>query len=149
MSGLIDEAKGVFDSMNGATSISVVDAANQYFKNGKSGLDLSVTTLSIVSNAITIDCAKTYFKLPASNFTSNVNTINFINVSPSGVVCEICIDMQQDATGGHAFVLPSSFKAVGSSDTSIQTVSNAKSRLIASTMDGGVTWEYVLGAVAT
>lgn len=148
MSGLIEEAKEVFDNMNGATSLSVVDAANEYYKNGRSGMNLNVTTLSIVSNVLTIDCSKTYFKLPASNFTTDVITLNFTNVSPSGVVCEFSLDMQQDAVGSHAFVLPASFKAVGSSDTAIQTAANAKTRLIASTIDGGVTWEYVMGAVA-
>lgn len=147
MSGLIDETKQVFDLMNGTTSTSVIDAAKQFFDNGGS-INPNVNTLSIASGVLTIDCSKTYHKLPASNFTSNVTSVALTNVATTGKVTEFSLDMQQDATGGRTFALPSSFKSVGSSDTAIQSAANAKTRLIATTLDGGTTWEYVMGAVA-
>jgi hypothetical protein len=44
--------------------------------------------------------------------------------------------------------LPASFKAVGNSDTAVQSAANAKTRLIISTTDGGTTWAYSMAKVA-
>lgn len=106
----------------------------------------AVTALAIASGVVNVDCSKgDYFTL---SLTANVTSITFTNVPASGKGCTLCIALAQDATGSRTVALPSSFKAIGSSDTAVQSAANAKTRLILSTTDGGATWPYSMAKVA-
>lgn len=106
----------------------------------------AVTTLAIASGVVNVDCSLgDYFTLA---LTANVTSLTFSNVPASGTGRTLCIDVTQDATGARTFALPSSFKAIGNSDTAIQSAANVKTRIIPSTTDGGTTWPYSMGKVA-
>jgi hypothetical protein len=106
----------------------------------------TVTALSIASGVVAVDCSLgDYFTL---SLTANVTSITFSNVPASGIGCTLCIDIKQDATGSRTVTLPSSFKAIGSSDTAVQSAANAKTRVVVSTLDGGTTWPYSMAKVA-
>lgn len=105
-----------------------------------------VTVLSIAAGVVTVDCSLgDYFTL---TLTANVTGITFSNLPASGVGRALCIDFTQDATGGRTVALPASFKAIGNSDTAVQSAANAKTRMILSTIDGGTTWPYSMAKVA-
>jgi len=105
-----------------------------------------VTALTIASGVVSVDCSLgDYFTLA---MTANVTSLTFSNVPAAGTGRTLCIDVAQDATGGRTLALPASFKAIGNSDTAIQSAANAKTRIIASTTDGGATWVYAMSKVA-
>lgn len=105
-----------------------------------------VTALAISAGVVNIDCALgDYFTL---FLTANVTGITFSNLPASGSGRALCVAITQDATGGRTVTLPVTFKAIGNSDTAVQSAANAKTRLIISTLDGGTTWPYSMGSVA-
>jgi hypothetical protein len=105
----------------------------------------AVTALTIASGVVNVDCSLgDYFTLMLS---ANVTSVTFSNVPAAGIGRTLCIDVTEDATGGWTLALPASFKAIGNSDTAIQTAANAKTRIIPSTTDGGTTWPYAMGKV--
>ena len=116
--------------------------------NGKSGaVELrSVSALSIASGVVNIDAS--LGDLFTLDLTANVTSITFSNLPGSGLGQTIGIRMKQDATGGRTVALPSSFKAISGSDTSVQAVANAYTILIATTFDNGTRWEYSMKAGA-
>lgn len=105
-----------------------------------------VVALAIASGVVNVDCALgDYFTL---SLTANITSITFTNAPASGTGRALCIDLVQDATGGRTVALPSSFKAIGNSDTAVQSAASAKTRLIISTINGGTTWPYSMAKVA-
>lgn len=105
-----------------------------------------VTALAIASGVVSVDCSLgDYFTCA---LTANVTSITFSNLPASGIGRTLCIDITQDATGSRTVALPASFKAIGNSDTAVQSAANAKTRLIISTTDVGATWAYSMAAVA-
>lgn len=105
-----------------------------------------VTALAIASGVVSVDCAKgDYF---TCGLTANVTSLTFSNLPASGVGRTLCIDFTQDATGSRTVSLPASFKAIGNTDTAVQSAANAKTRLIVSTIDGGTIWPYSMAKVA-
>lgn len=105
-----------------------------------------VTALAIASGVANVDCSKGDYFTCALN--ANVTSITFSNVPAAGVGRTLCIDFTEDATGGWTVALPASFKAIGNSDTAVQSAANAKTRLIVSTTDGGTIWPYSMAKVA-
>lgn len=105
-----------------------------------------VTALSISSGVVNIDLSLgDYFTLALS---ANVTSITFTNQAGSGRARTISIRLRQDATGSRTVALPSSFKAVAGSDTSVQASANAYTLLIATSFDQGARWEYAMRGVA-
>jgi hypothetical protein len=105
-----------------------------------------VIALAIAAGVVNVDCSLgDYFTLA---LTANVTGITFSNLPASGIGRTLCIDFAQDATGGRTVALPASFKVIGNSDTAVQSVANAKTRLILSTTNGGTTWPYSMAKVA-
>lgn len=105
-----------------------------------------VTALAIAAGVVNIDCSLgDYFTLA---LTANVTSITFSNLPASGIGRTLCVAIAQDATGSRTVALPASFKAIGNSDTAVQSAANAKTRLIMSTLDGGTTWPYAMAKVA-
>lgn len=116
--------------------------------NGKlSSSILSVNTLTISTGVVNIDCSLgDYFTL---SLTANVTSITFSNLPATGKAQSIMIRMQQDATGGRTVALPSSFKAISGSDTTVQSPANAYTILAITSFDQGTRWEYSMKAGAT
>lgn len=110
--------------------------------------NLSQTIVHLINSAGTVNIDWSlgdYFTL---TLAANVTSVTSSNLPASGVGRTICIDLVQDATGGRTFALPSSWKAIGNSDTAIQSAASAKTRIILSTVDGGTTKPYSMGKVA-
>lgn len=106
----------------------------------------TVTALSIASGVVNINCALgDYFTL---SLTANVTSITFSNLPGSGFGASLAIRIVQDATGGRTLALPSSFKAITGSDTSVQSAANAYTILHIETFDNGTRWEYSMKAGA-
>lgn len=105
----------------------------------------AVTALTNAAGTVTADLSLgDYFTLAIA---ANVTTLAFSNAPASGTGRTIDITITQDATGGRTFALPASFKAIGGSDTAIQSAANAVTKIIATTTDGGTTWAYSMGKV--
>jgi hypothetical protein len=105
-----------------------------------------VTALTNSSGTVTADLDDgDYFTL---TLAANVTTLTLDNVPASGTGRTIDITLTQDSTGSRTFTLPSSFKAIGNSDTAIQSAASAVTKIIATTTDGGTTWAYSMGKVA-
>lgn len=106
----------------------------------------TVTTLSIASGVVDIDCSLgDYFTLA---ITANVTSITFSNLPGSGKGASLAIRLQQDATGSRTVALPASFKAITGSDTAVQSAANARTVLMITTFDNGTRWEYSMKAGA-
>lgn len=106
----------------------------------------TVTALTNSAGTVNIDWSLgDYFTL---TLAANVTSVTSSNLPASGVGRTICIDIAQNSTGGFTFALPSSWKAIGNSDTAIQSAASAKTRIILSTTDGGTTKPYSMGKVA-
>lgn len=106
----------------------------------------TVTELSIASGVVNINCALgDYFTL---SLTANVTSVTFSNLPGSGFGASLAIRIAQDATGGRTVALPSSFKAITGSDTSVQSAANAYTILHIETFDNGTRWEYSMKAGA-
>lgn len=101
-----------------------------------------VNALSISSNTVTIDLSLgDYFTL---TLTANVTTITIINAPASGKAMTFMVRFLQDGTGSRTVAWPSAFKALGGSDTAVQSAANAYTILSATTFDQGTRWEYAL-----
>ena len=104
-----------------------------------------ITALTNSSGTVNGDLSKgDYFTL---TLAANVTSLTFSNLPPAGVARTIDITITQDATGGRTFALPSSFHAIGASDTAVQAAANAKTKIIATTLDAGTTWAYSMAKV--
>ncbi len=114
---------------------------------GGGGTDRStVTALSISSGVVNIDCSLgDYFTL---SLTANVTTITFSNLPAAGKGASIAVQIRQDGTGSRTVSLPSSSKATGGSDTSVQPAANAYTLLTLTTFDQGTRWAYAMQEVA-
>lgn len=112
---------------------------------GGSGSDrTSVNALSISSGVVNIDCSLgDFFTL---SLTANVTSITFSNLPVSGKAAALAIRLRQDGTGGRTVALPSSFKAISGSDTSVQSSANSYTVLHLETFDQGTRWEYSMRA---
>jgi len=143
-----------------ATSLGVTDqggivqaGALKYFKLStllawlaSRAVGSGANALSIASGVVAIDCSLgDYFTL---SLTANVTSITFSNLPASGVGRTIMIRLRQDATGGRTVALPSSFKAITGTDTSVQSAANAYTILAITTFDQGTRWEYSMKAGA-
>lgn len=106
----------------------------------------AVTVLSIVSGVVDVDVsAGDYFTL---SLTANVTSLTFSNLPASGHGVTLMFRIRQDATGSRSFALPSSFKAITGSDTSVQSAANAYTILAITSFDQGTRWEYSMKAGA-
>lgn len=54
------------------------------------------------------------------------------------------LQITQGATGSRTLALPSSFHALGGSDTAIASAANAVTVLSAKSFDNGTTWRYAM-----
>jgi hypothetical protein len=105
-----------------------------------------LNALSISSGTVNIDCAAgDYFTLA---LTANVTSLTFSNLPASGFAKSIAVRLRQDGTGGRTVALPSSFKALGGSDTAVASGANAYTMLTATTFDQGTRWEYAMQEIA-
>lgn len=101
-----------------------------------------VNSLSSSSGVVNINCAiGDYFTF---TLTENISSITFSNLPASGKAQTIFIRIRQDGSGGWTVNLPSSFKASGGSDTSVQPGVNAYTLLAITTFDQGTRWEYTM-----
>lgn len=106
----------------------------------------TVTALAIASGVVNINCALgDYFTL---SLTANVTSITFSNLPGAGLGASLAIRIIQDATGGRTVSLPSSFKAITGSDTSVQSAANSYTIVHIETFDNGTSWEYSMKAGA-
>lgn len=130
-----------------AGSLYAYDGAWAAVSGGGGGSDRrNVTPLSISSGVVNINCALgDYFTL---SLTANVTSITFSNLPGSGFGASLAIRIAQDATGGRTVALPSSFKAITGSDTSVQSAANSYTILHIETFDNGTRWEYSMKAGA-
>ena len=129
---------------NGGTGAST--AATALTNLGAAKDRSTVTALTNSSGVVNVDWSLgDYFTL---TLAANVTSVTSSNLPASGFGRTICIDVVQDATGSRTFAVPSSWKAIGSSDTAIQSAANAKTRIILSTVDGGTTKPYSMAKVA-
>lgn len=113
--------------------------------SGSLGSD--VTALAISSGVVNIDLSLgDYFTL---NHNANVASLTFSNTPSSPAGRTIAIRSKQDGTGGRTFALPSSFKPVTGSDTTVQSAANAYTLIIATSFDQGTRWEYSMKAIAS
>lgn len=104
----------------------------------------TVSALTNTAGVVNIDLAGGANKTFTITLTANVTSITFSNLPASGYVGEIEVEIKQDSTGGRTLALPSSFKALGGSDTSIASAANAVTVISAKTFDQGTTWRYAM-----
>lgn len=101
-----------------------------------------VNVLTNSGGTVTVDCSL------GKDFTltlaANVTGWNIVNLPGAGYATEIEVVIAQDATGSRTVTLPSSFKALGGSDTTVASAANAVTVLSAKTVDNGTTWSYAM-----
>lgn len=103
----------------------------------------SVSSVSISGGTATINCTSGTSK----NFTLTMNsnaTLAVTGLSGAGRITEFEIQISQDSTGNRTLAIPSSFKALGGSDTSISLAANSVTVLSAKTFDNGISWRYAM-----
>jgi hypothetical protein len=126
--------------------IYVVDSTGTIAYKTNASLGSTVSALTNSAGVVNVDLSKgDYFTL---TLAANVTSLTFSNLPSAGSARTIDITLTQDATGGRTFALPASFHAIGASDTAIKTTASKKTKIIATTLDGGATWAYSMGAVA-
>lgn len=126
--------------------IYAVDSSGSVAYKSNAALGSEVTALTNTAGVVNVDLSKgDYFTLAMA---ANVSSLTFSNLPPAGIARTIDITPTQNATGGWTFALPANFHAIGASDTAIKTAANKSTKIIASTTDGGTTWQYSMGAVA-
>lgn len=135
------------NSTSGLTATEAQSAIDELAASvGPSSDRSSVTALSISSGVVNIDYSLgDYFTL---SLTSNVTSITFSNLPGSGKGASLALLIKQDATGGRTVALPSSFKQITGSDSSVQSSANAYTRLHITTNDNGTRWGYSMKAEA-
>lgn len=102
----------------------------------------SANTTAPVANVVTIDLSLGGNWIV--NLTANVTSIVITGLPGAGKTVELDIDFVQDVTGGRTVVLPASFKALGGSDTAVNSTANAVTVLVAKTKNNGTTWRYAM-----
>lgn len=113
---------------------------------GGGGSRNNVNALTISSGVVNIDCSLgDFFTL---SLTANVTSITFSNLPAAGKAAALAVRIQQDGAGGRTVALPSSFKEITGSDTSVQSGANAYTILHIETFDQGTRWEYSMKAGA-
>lgn len=142
-----DPSGGIPDAPSDGTGYVRKDGAWAAESGGGGGTDRStVTALSISSGVVNIDCSLgDFFTL---SLTANVTSITFSNLPAAGKGASIAVQIRQDGTGSRTVSLPSSFKATGGSDTSVQSAANAYTLLTLTTFDQGTRWAYAMQEVA-
>lgn len=102
----------------------------------------AVVAASSSSGVLTLDCSA------AQNFTvtltENITSIVLTNLAGAGFATEIEVEFKQNGTGGFTVALPAAFKALGGSDTAVDSAANAVTVLSAKTFDNGTTWRYAM-----
>lgn len=102
-----------------------------------------VVNLTSSSGVLAINLALAdYF---TCTLTENITSITYSNVPPAG---SFSIRFKQGSSGGYTLTHPSSHKAIGGSDTTLQTASGAFTMVVLTTFDGGTRWEYSMKACA-
>lgn len=104
-----------------------------------------ITALAIATGTINIDCELgDYFTLALN---ANVGTMTFSNLPPAGMGRTLSITITQ-GSGGNTLALPSSFKFISGSDTTVQDAGAAVTKLFIETIDGGATWSCMMKGFA-
>lgn len=117
------------------------------FQSGDTILGSPITTLTNSSGTVNIDLSLgDYFTL--LGMAANVSSLTFTNLPAAGTARTIDITVSQNSTGGFTLALPSSFKAIGNSDLAIQLGASVRTKIVATTLDGGTTWAYSMAKVA-
>ena len=115
-----------------------VDATTQLAAELASGDIVSPGALGNVATPVTSSGGTLYTTASQSNFftlTITENITAFISGVPVGNnVFTFALLITQDATGGHTFTLPPVWKALGNSDTAIQTAPGAKTLIVFTTI---------------
>ena len=125
----------------------LVDSTGTIAYKSNAALGSEVSTLTNSAGTVNVDLSKgDYFTLAMD---ANVTSLTFSNLPPAGTARTIDITVQQDATGARTLALPASFHTIGFGITAITSSANAKTKIIATTLDGGTTWAYCMGAVAS
>lgn len=117
-----------------------------YISDNLAAPDLSetVTDLSIVAGVVTIDLNGGRNRNFRLSLTANVTSVVFTNLPTSPGAAWFDLEIKQDATGGRTFAIPGTLKALGGSDTAIQSAANAVTILSAKTWDQGTAWAYAM-----
>ena len=68
------------------------------------------------------------------------------SITPSSFGATFTHRFTQDSTGGWSVTLPSSFHPLAGSDTQVQQAPGAMTLMVATTVDSGARWEYVMRA---
>lgn len=110
---------------------------------GGGGESSAVTAITISGGTANVDCGGGIIKNFTLSMTSNA-TLSVLNLSGAGKVTEFEMEIKQDATGTRTLALPSTFKALGGSDTAIASAANSVTILSAKTFDNGATWRYAM-----
>lgn len=109
--------------------------------NPGTGTDDGIRTVSISSGTATLN----FEGGTAKNFAlalSSAATLATSNLASGGKITEF--EMLITNAGSFALTLPSSFKPLGGSDTSVAPGAGVKTMLSAKTFDGGTTWAYAM-----
>lgn len=105
--------------------------------------DLGALTIAS-DGSLVIDWAMGDFRTLV--MSRNVTSVTFANAPPTNEARSLVIRIVQDATGGRTFALPVVMKAMGSTDTAIQSPANAYTILTLLTFDQGARVEYAMCA---
>lgn len=111
--------------------------------SGGGGDSSTITAVTISGGNATLNCAGGSVKNFTLTMTANA-TLAVSNLAGAGKATEFEIEIKQDGTGSRTLTLPSSFKALGGSDTAIASAANAVTVLSAKTFDNGTTWRYAM-----
>lgn len=103
----------------------------------------TITAAAVTSGTVTLNCNGGRVRNFTIALTANA-TLAVSNLAGSGRVTEFECQITQDATGSRTLALPSTFRALGGSDTSISAAANAVTILSAKTFDNGTTWRYAM-----
>lgn len=103
----------------------------------------AVTAAPITSGTVTLNCNGGRVRNFTIALTANA-TLAVSNLAGSGRATEFECQITQDAIGSRTLALPSTFKALGGSDTAIASAANSVTILSAKTFDNGSTWRYAM-----
>lgn len=108
---------------------------------------LPYQTLAISANStggLTVDCSQ------AQYFTTTLTAATTLSVSnvPASPQA-FSFDLQlASGTGGYALTLPVEFSPLMNSMTQVGTAANTLTEMIATTVNGGASWSYVMAVIA-
>ena len=103
---------------------------------------LSKATLSVTSNALTIDFSKNAGSVV---LTEDVNSISLTNLPPSGTEGKYTLTVLQDATGSRVVTWPSAWEVPGGVKPVITAAANAKDKYVISAATGSDVELYTVG----